>query len=105
MIPIKHPLPCTLPGAGFLGTGTGRTKHEHQTKIMKTKSYHISNLGSFAPSSATVENGYVTYHDSPRYRNATEDQLNEWSGVRTKAVRNAAVTEIAERALRVWQKS
>lgn len=71
---------------------------------MKTKSYHISNLGSFAPSSANVENGYVTYHDSPRYGKASDEQLEEWAGSRTKAVRNAAVTEQAERALAKWQK-
>lgn len=72
---------------------------------MKTKSYHISNLGSFAPSAATTEDGYVTYHDSPRYGEATDEKLNEWAKSRTKTVRNAAVTEIAERALSVWQKN
>jgi hypothetical protein len=71
---------------------------------MKTKSYHISNLGSFAPSAATVENGYVTYHDSPRYSKATDEQLSAWAESRTKAVRNAAVTEQAERELAKWQK-
>ena len=71
---------------------------------MKTRNYHVSNLGSYAPQGATQDSqGYITYHDSPRYGIATEEQLAEWSGSRTMAVRNAAVTEIAERALAKWQ--
>lgn len=71
---------------------------------MKTKSYHVSNLGSYAPPGATQNGqGYITYHDSPRYAKATEEQLAEWSASRNQAVRNAALTEIAERALAVWQ--
>jgi hypothetical protein len=33
---------------------------------MKTRSYHITNLGSFAPQHIEDVNGYVVYHDSPR---------------------------------------
>lgn len=71
---------------------------------MKTKSYHISNLGSYAPSQIADSNGYVTYHDSERYSKATDEQLAEWAESRVKAVRNAAITEQAERELSKWQK-
>jgi len=71
---------------------------------MKTKSYHISNFGSFAPAGATARDGYVTYHDSDRYGSATEAQLDAWSESRNVAVRNAALTEKAERRLAKWQK-
>lgn len=71
---------------------------------MKTKSYHKSNLGSFAPSISTND-GYITYHDSPRYAKASEEQLEEWAGARIAAVRNAALTEQAERALGEWRKN
>lgn len=70
---------------------------------MKTKHYHISNLGSFGHSIPTDANGYVTYHDSPRYAKATEDQLEAWAMSRSPAVRAAARTEQAERALEQWR--
>jgi len=70
---------------------------------MKTKSYHKSNLGSFAPSISTND-GYIVYHDSPRYGKASEEQLEAWAESRIKAVSNAALTEQAERALSQWQK-
>lgn len=71
---------------------------------MKTKSYHYTILGCYTPGSAKRDSeGYVTYHDSPRYAGATAGQLDEWSESRTTAVHNAAVTEIAERALKIWQ--
>jgi hypothetical protein len=72
---------------------------------VKTKSYHVSNFGSFRPAAVTDTEGYVTYHDSPRYAAATDDQLTEWAETgRTLAVRNAAATEIAERKLNEWRK-
>ena len=71
---------------------------------MKTKSYHYTMLGSYTPAAATRDSqGYITYHDSPRYAQATAEQIDEWSESSNTAVRNAAVTEIAERALKVWQ--
>ena len=66
---------------------------------MKTASYHSTNLGSFA-----FATGYVTYHVSPRYAKATDEQLAEWTNSKLKAVRNAARTEQAERAIREWRK-
>lgn len=72
---------------------------------MKTKSYHISNLGSYATSGIADNNGYVTYHDSPRYGIASDEELDEWADSRTKSVRNAAITEQAERRLKEWQKA
>jgi len=72
---------------------------------MKIKSYHITNLGSFAPSRATQDSqGFVAYHCSERYATATESQLDGWADSRVAAVRNAALTEAAGRALAAWQK-
>jgi len=70
---------------------------------MKTKTYHITNLGSFAPRGIAGQDGYVICHDSKRYSNANESQLATWRESRSKAVRNAALTEIAERSLQVWR--
>jgi hypothetical protein len=70
---------------------------------MKTRSYHVSNFGSFRPAASADTDGYVTYHDSPRYRDATDDQLEAWLDSRVAAVRNAAATEIAERKLNEWR--
>ena len=73
---------------------------------MKTRSFHISNFGSFAPAVTTDTEGYVTIHDSPRYGAASDEQLESWSSNgRTEAVRNAAATEIAERRLNEWRNS
>lgn len=70
---------------------------------MKTKTYHVMNLGCFAPVGLADAEGYVTYHDSPRYAKASEAKLREWEGSRVAAVRAAAVTEIAERDLQRWR--
>lgn len=70
---------------------------------MKTATYHVSNYGSFRPDATTDTDGYVTYHDSPRYAKATNEQLREWLDSRNEAVRNAAATEIASRKLQKWQ--
>jgi hypothetical protein len=70
---------------------------------MNTRSYHISNLGSYAPRGIDT-NGYVTYHVSRQYSKASDEQLAEWAAEsRIKAVRNAAITEQAERRLAKWQ--
>lgn len=71
---------------------------------MKTRSYHISNFGRYAPIHIADASGFVTYHDSDRYGKATDQQLGEWSESRIKAVRNAAITEQAERKLEEWRK-
>jgi hypothetical protein len=73
----------------------------HPKTNMKTKSYHKSNLGSYAPHISTND-GYITYHDSPRYAKASQEQLEEWAGSRIEAVRNAALTEQGKRALGEW---
>ena len=72
---------------------------------MKIKSYHNSSLGSYAPRQASQNSeGYITYHASERYATATESQLDGWAESRVGAVRNAALTEFAERAIAGWQK-
>ena len=70
---------------------------------MKISTYHVSNFGSFAPRGVYQENGFVTYHDSPRYAKATVDKLNEWAESEKSAIRNAALTQKAERILAAWQ--
>jgi hypothetical protein len=70
---------------------------------MKTKTYHISHFGEFAPHHLADSRGFVTYHDNPRYASASEDQLGEWSSSRITAVRAAAVTEIQGRRLQEWR--
>lgn len=72
---------------------------------MKTKRFHISNLGKFSGGLHTDSNGYVTVHDSPRYEQAREDQLRTWVDTgRTLTIRNAAQSEINQRSLDLWQK-
>jgi hypothetical protein len=65
---------------------------------MKTLSYHASSFGSFA-----IGTGFITIHDSPRYRSASDDQLREWTRARLKAVRMAAQTELAQRKVSAWR--
>lgn len=72
---------------------------------MTTATYHISNLGSYAPAGIAAFDGYVIYHKSVRYARASDEQLAAWTESRIKAVRNAAVTEQAERKLAKWQRS
>lgn len=72
---------------------------------MKTRTYHISNFGSFAPAGVECVDGYVTIHESIRYSTATVPQLHEWSTSRLPAVRDAALTELANRAVQQWRNS
>lgn len=68
---------------------------------MTTATYHKSNLGSYAPAGLLADMaGFVTYHKAARYAQATDEQLAKWACCRIKAVRNAALTEQAERRLR-----
>ena len=71
---------------------------------MQTKTYHISNLGSYGAGIPTDHHGYVTIHDSPRYAEADDAQLSEWAESRTRTVRAAALTEMAERSLSKWRR-
>lgn len=70
---------------------------------MKTKKYHQSNLGSYAPTQVADSYGYITYHDSPRYAKASAEQLGEWASSRISVVRSAAITEQCERELAKWR--
>jgi hypothetical protein len=72
---------------------------------MKTKQFHISNLGSFSGGLVADTQGFVTIHDSQRYDSASDDQLTEWSeNGRSLAIRNAAQAELNERQLQQWRK-
>lgn len=71
---------------------------------MKTRTAHISTFGSFRPHCPSDSEGYIEYHDSPRYSKATPAQLNEWGASRFKLIRNAVALERACRALEKWQK-
>ena len=70
---------------------------------MKTRTFHVSNLGSFGASVPTDRDGYVTYHDSKRYEKASNAKLVEWTESRCKTVRAAAWTELAERGISAWR--
>ncbi len=70
---------------------------------MKTARFHISNLGMFVDGLSPDTEGYVTYHDSKRYRNARMMDLRKWTESRNVAIRNAAWAEINERKLNVWR--
>lgn len=73
---------------------------------MKTKSYHTSNLGKFAGRVESFANalGYVTYHDSDRYSDMSDAELEDLvTNGRYRVVRAAAATELAERAVQAWR--
>lgn len=71
---------------------------------MKTKTFHVSNFGSFAGGLVADQEGYVTYHASDRYGKASDAQIAELAATgRTLAIRNAAQAEINERELNKWR--
>lgn len=71
---------------------------------MNTNTTHISNFGSFAPRGASIDReGYIHYHDSDRYAEASDTQLEQWLALGSAIVRNAAAIEMAERALNAWR--
>lgn len=71
----------------------------------KTNSYHVSNLGKFAPREIADKDGFVLYHDSPEYERMDLAELIKASTHRVKIIRNAAITEIATRKLQAWRES
>lgn len=74
---------------------------------MNTKSYHLSNFGSFSGSLAHHADamGYVTYHVSDRYELMSDAALRDLAtSGRYSAVRAAADTELADRAVAAWRK-
>ena len=70
---------------------------------MKTAACHYSNFGVFGQSLPRCMNGYVTFHNSPRYAEASTHQLIEWEKSRLRLVRVAAKVEIASRQLQDWR--
>lgn len=71
---------------------------------MKIRRYHVSKFGLFGGGVVADADGYVTYHDSPRYAAATDEQLKDWAAnAKTLAARNAARTEINKRRLNEWR--
>jgi len=90
-------------GAARTSDPLGGEQPKRNGDTMKTRTYHISTLGRFAPRGCAGQDGYVIYHDSPRYKTATVDRLLFWVESKAKPVRNAAKTEIAERALNIWR--
>ena len=88
----------------MLAVVRGNYARDKLLRQMKTKNYHHTHLGSYAPAGAQRDRqGYIIYHDSPRYSAASPEQLDTWAESRTTGVRNAALTEIAERALQTWR--
>lgn len=72
---------------------------------MKTRSFHINNLGRFGSGLVHDSQGFVTVHDHDRYKKATEEQLNKWASSKLGAVKNAASSELIERRIQAWRDS
>lgn len=71
---------------------------------MKTRLYHLTRLGGFAPLGCAGADGYIRMHDSPRYSVATNEQLEFWrDNSKSRLVRAAAETERAKRQLQAWR--
>ena len=70
---------------------------------LKTRSFHASNMGSFSPTYLADQDGYITIHDSPRYKKASEAQLAEWRKSRAWVIKAAAIVELAEREIQRWR--
>lgn len=63
---------------------------------MKTARTHITNFGSFLPAFRHDFQGYITYHDSPKYNAMTKDELRQtMSEHRLSACRAAAAVALA----------
>lgn len=101
-------VPTTPPESGGelgLVTGVDSTSGLQGVIAVKTKTYHISNFGSMTPAGVDCVDGYVTIHDSTRYSDATVQQLHTWTTSRLPAVRDAALTELANREVQNWRNS
>ena len=73
---------------------------------MKSRRYHVSVFGRIFPQGVSVDgDGYVYYHDSSRYGEASKEQLSKWCASRYILVRNAALTELADRRVSEWRAS
>lgn len=72
---------------------------------MKTRSFHINNLGRFGSGLVHDSQGFVTVHDHDRYKKATEEQLHKWASSKMVAVKNAASSELIERRIQAWRDS
>lgn len=70
---------------------------------MKTKSFHASNMGRFAPTYLADQDGYITVHDSDRYERADAGQLGVWRKSRIRAIKAAAIVELASREIQRWR--
>jgi hypothetical protein len=74
-----------------------------KTKPMKTKKIHASVFGWFAPTHLEDEEGYIVFHDSPRYAKATDESLERWALRKNVIIRNAAEVEQRSRLMAEWQ--
>lgn len=70
---------------------------------MKLKKFHMSNMGKHGTDLPIDNEGYVTCHDSGRYHNATDEQLDDWSENRLSAVRAAVRVERVARMNTTYQ--
>ena len=70
---------------------------------MKTRTFHATNMGRFAPTYLADNNGYITIHDSTRYQQAKDQELAEWRRSSVPAIRAAAIVELAEREIQRWR--
>lgn len=72
---------------------------------MKTKKTHVNNFGKFCPQCAADTEGFITYHDSDRYSEASEEQLVIYGESGSPLVRRAVAVERACRDLAEWQQN
>jgi len=70
---------------------------------MKTKTFHVTNMGRFGPTYLADNDGYITVHDSTRYEQAGDQQLAEWRRSSVPSVRAAAIVELAQREIQRWR--
>lgn len=58
---------------------------------------HMSVVGVFRSKCSINDDGYIEYHDSPRYSLATLSKLHHWLIKGSSLVRNAAAIELSTR--------
>ena len=71
---------------------------------MKVRTVHVNNFGNFAPPGSDYQ-GYITYHDDPRYEEATDAQLQQWLNSNVPLVQAAVRVERANRAIQRWREN
>ena len=64
---------------------------------MKISYTHYKNFGSYAPKCPADRDGFIAYHKSLQYQDASDAQLIAWSDSNSQLVRNAVEIENSNR--------